>query len=65
MEKILKEQEEKLRGLSIEYDEELYPHLISTIAERRYVFCIFRNVALLYVLICLFDSNASFFCVCR
>lgn len=38
MEKILKEQEEKLRGLSIEYDEELYPHLMSTIAERRYVF---------------------------
>ena len=30
-------QEEKLRGLSIEYDEELYPHLMSMIAERRYL----------------------------
>ena len=30
-------QEEKLRRLSIEYDEELYPHLMSTIAERRYL----------------------------
>ena len=38
MEKIIQVQEEKLRGLSIEYDEELYPHLMSTIAERRYVF---------------------------
>ena len=36
MEKIVQAQEEKLRGLSIEYDEELYPHLMSTIAERRY-----------------------------
>ena len=32
----LERQEEKLRRLSIEYDEELYPHLMSTIAERRY-----------------------------
>ena len=31
-------QEEKLRRLSIEYDEELYPHLMSVICERRYVF---------------------------
>ena len=30
-------QEEKLRSLSIEYDEELYPHLMSMIAERRYL----------------------------
>ena len=34
--KIIQAQEDKLRGLSIEYDEELYPHLMSTIAERRY-----------------------------
>ena len=33
----LKVQESKLRKLSIEYDEELYPHLMSTIAECRYV----------------------------
>ena len=32
----LKVQEGKLRKLSIEYDEELYPHLMSTIAERMY-----------------------------
>ena len=36
MENALKVQEGKLRKLSIEYDEELYPHLMSTIAERRY-----------------------------
>ena len=36
MEKMIALQEEKLRALSIEYDEELYPHLMSTIAERRY-----------------------------
>ena len=36
MMKIIQLQEDKLRGLSIEYDEELYPHLMSTIAERRY-----------------------------
>ena len=36
--KIIQAQEDKLRGLSIEYDEELYPHLMSTIAERRYSF---------------------------
>ena len=30
-------QEEKLRRLSIDYDEELYPHLMSMIAERRYL----------------------------
>ena len=38
MDKIVQVQEEKLRRLSIEYDEELYPHLMSTIAERRYFF---------------------------
>ena len=32
----LERQEGKLRKLSIEYDEEFYPHLLSTIAERRY-----------------------------
>lgn len=36
MEKTLVMYEEKLRALSIEYDEELYPHLMSVIAERRY-----------------------------
>ena len=36
MEKMIALQEEKLRALSIEYDEELYPHLMSTIEERRY-----------------------------
>ena len=36
MEKLIQAQEEKLRALSIEYDEELYPHLMSSIAERRY-----------------------------
>ena len=35
MQKILEVQEDKLRGLSIEFDEELYPHLMSAIAERR------------------------------
>ena len=35
MEFSLSEKEEKLRKLSLEYDEELYPHLVSTIAERR------------------------------
>ncbi|GJU78940.1 hypothetical protein Tco_1276010 [Tanacetum coccineum] len=29
--------EDKLRKLSIEYDEELYPHMLSTIAERRWL----------------------------
>ena len=37
VEEKVKVQESKLRKLSIEYDEELYPHLMSTIAERRYV----------------------------
>ena len=32
---LLEAQEEKLRKLSIEYDEELYPHLCQSIAERR------------------------------
>ena len=40
VENALKVQEGKLRKLSIEYDEELYPHLMSTIAERRYVLSI-------------------------
>ena len=38
VETTLKVQESKLRKLSIEYDEELYPHLMSAIAERRYLF---------------------------
>ena len=42
MDKIIQVQEEKLRRLSIEYDEELYPHLMSTIAERRYCLVILR-----------------------
>ena len=37
VENVLKVQEGKLCKLSIEYDEELYPHLMSVIAERRYV----------------------------
>ena len=39
--KIIQAQEDKLRGLSIEFDEELYPHLMSAIAERRYSFVLF------------------------
>nr|GFB81998.1 RNA-binding protein 1 [Tanacetum cinerariifolium] len=31
----LEKQEKKLRKLNIEYDEELYPHLVSSIAKRR------------------------------
>ena len=31
----LETQEEKLRKLSIEFDEELYPHLVQSVAERR------------------------------
>ncbi|GKD35474.1 hypothetical protein Tco_1250983, partial [Tanacetum coccineum] len=34
---LMGKQEEKLRKLSIEYDEELYPHMLSTIAERRWL----------------------------
>ncbi|GJZ95718.1 hypothetical protein Tco_0668052 [Tanacetum coccineum] len=37
VEKLLEKQEEKLRKLSIEYDEELYPHLLSAIAKRRWL----------------------------
>ncbi|GJX83465.1 hypothetical protein Tco_0332946 [Tanacetum coccineum] len=37
LEKLLEKQEEKLRKLSIEYDEELYPHLLSAIAKRRWL----------------------------
>lgn len=47
MEKMLKEQEEKLHSLSIEYDEELYPHLMSTIAERRYALIYFLQCCLI------------------
>ena len=39
----LKVQEGKLRKLSIEYDEELYPHLMSSIAERRYFIFLFSS----------------------
>ncbi|PWA48223.1 RNA-binding protein 1 [Artemisia annua] len=35
VESSLERQEAKLRKLSIEYDEELYPHLVSSVAERR------------------------------
>ena len=52
MEKIIEVQEEKLRHLSIEYDEELYPHLMSTIAERRYIIISSCHIALLYMLVC-------------
>ncbi|GJU00532.1 hypothetical protein Tco_1110870 [Tanacetum coccineum] len=38
VEGLLEKQEDKLRKLSIEYDEELYPHMLSTIAERRQSF---------------------------
>ncbi|GKA71701.1 hypothetical protein Tco_0777840 [Tanacetum coccineum] len=37
VEELLEKQEEKLRKLSIEYDEELYPHMLSVIAERRWL----------------------------
>ncbi|GJR68211.1 hypothetical protein Tco_0014276 [Tanacetum coccineum] len=37
VEGLLEKQEEKLRKLSIEYDEELYPHMLSAIAERRWL----------------------------
>nr|GFB90162.1 transposase (putative), gypsy type [Tanacetum cinerariifolium] len=37
VEERLEKQEEKLRKLIIEYDEELYPHLVSSIAERRWL----------------------------
>jgi hypothetical protein len=37
VESTVEAQEEKLRSLSVEYDEELYPHLMSMIAERRYL----------------------------
>jgi chromosome segregation ATPase len=61
METITKVQEEKLRGLSIDYDEELYPHLMSTIAERRYVLTYFP-VMLPYYFCRLVSSNASCSC---
>ncbi|GJQ98611.1 putative reverse transcriptase domain-containing protein [Tanacetum coccineum] len=35
VEGLLEKQEEKLHKLSIEYDKELYPHMLSAIAERR------------------------------
>ncbi|GJQ95987.1 hypothetical protein Tco_0007126 [Tanacetum coccineum] len=37
VEELLEKQEEKLRKLSIEYDEELYPHMLSAIAECRWL----------------------------
>ncbi|GJU07024.1 hypothetical protein Tco_1123454 [Tanacetum coccineum] len=37
VEELLEKQEEKLRKLSIEYNEELYPHMLSAIAERRWL----------------------------
>ncbi|GKC11287.1 hypothetical protein Tco_1008069 [Tanacetum coccineum] len=37
VEGLLEKQEEKLRKLSIEYDEELYPHMLSAIAKRRWL----------------------------
>ncbi|GJV16660.1 hypothetical protein Tco_1361983 [Tanacetum coccineum] len=37
VEGLLEKQEEKLRKLSIKYDEELYPHMLSAIAERRWL----------------------------
>ena len=55
MEKIIQVQEEKLRGLSIDYDEELYPHLMSTIAERRYIFIYFPSMLPYYI--CWFVSS--------
>ena len=43
-------QEEKLCGLSIEYDEELYPHLMSMIAECRYLLYIIPDYYLYFFL---------------
>lgn len=37
VENALEKQEAKLRKLSIEYDEDLYPHLVPSIAERRWL----------------------------
>ena len=60
IEKQLLGQEEKLRALSIEYDEELYPHLMSTIAERRYE-CVFPSVivVILYILLIFYNPCLS------
>ena len=55
MEKIIQVQEEKLRALSIEYDEELYPHLMSTIAERRYG-CTFYSSSLFLSYLLIFSD---------
>ena len=41
VEEALKVQESKLHKLSIEYDEELHPHLVSSVAERMYLFFLF------------------------
>ena len=58
VESVVRVQEEKLRGLSIEYDEELYPHLMSMIAERRYL-----SYIILYFYLCIyFFPNASSVC---
>ena len=37
VEGFLQRHEDKLRKLSIEYDEELYPHMVASIAERRWL----------------------------
>jgi chromosome segregation ATPase len=49
VEAALETQEGKLRKLSIEYDEELYPHLVSAVAERRdlILFYFFSSFSLL------------------
>ena len=50
VEETLKVQESKLRKLSIEYDEELYPHLVSSVAERWYLFFLFSSLSVYYFL---------------
>ena len=54
----LRSHEEKLRKLSIEYDEELYPHLMQTIVERRYFhpLCISLSLYLLVAKVKYFPS---------
>ena len=66
---VLDAQEEKLRKLSIEYDEELYPHLCQSIAERRWLFflslsyivCICMNVLTLVLLVQVADQPQTAF----
>ena len=52
MEIALRTHEEKLRRMSIEYDEELYPHLMQMIAERRYN----NSLYISYFLYCLLQN---------